>query len=106
MKHQSTNQTPSPGRAQKKMTNQTTINEVVSELTADIVQRTRKMVLCDLIDVLDERRNRLERILENGREIWSQATGERFARIHESRLKVWNKVFMYNDMILLINDMR
>ena len=88
------------------MTNQATINEVVSELTADIVQRTRKMVLCDLIDVLDERRNKLERILENGREYWSQATGERFTRIHESRQKVWNKVFMYNDMILLINDMR
>ena len=88
------------------MTNQPTINDVVSELTADIVQRTRKMVLNEVIDVLDERRNKLERILENGREYWSQATGERFARLHESRRKVWDKAIMYNDMIILIHNMR
>lgn len=88
------------------MTNQATINEVVSELTVDIVNRTRKMALNEVIEVVEERRAKLERVLENGREIWSQAIGERFARIHESRRKVWNKVFMYNDMIGIILNMR
>lgn len=88
------------------MTNQPTINEVVSELTAETVNRTRKMVLNEVIEELEERRAKLERVLENGREIWSQAIGERFSRIHESRRKVWNKVFMYNDMIGLILNMR
>lgn len=105
-KHQSTNKTPSPGRAPAKMTNQPTINEVVSELTAETVNRTRKMVLNEVIAVIEERRSKLEIVLENGREYWSHATGERFARLHESRQKVWNKVFMYNDMIGLILNMR
>lgn len=87
------------------MTNQATINEVVNELTANIVNRTRKMVLNEVIDVLVERRAKLERVLENGRDIWSQAIGERSTRILESRCKVWNKVYMYNDMIELIVDM-
>jgi hypothetical protein len=98
-------QNPKSRKGIKKMTNQVSKNEVVSELT-DIVNRIRNMALNEVIEVLDERRNKLERILNNGREYWSQATGERFDRINKSRRKVWNKVFMYNDMIGIICNMR
>lgn len=59
---------------------------------AEILQKAQRDIIYKAIDAIQERNNQIEKLLENGREIFEHAIGDRFTKIHEQRNKLWIKI--------------
>lgn len=59
---------------------------------AAILQKAQIDIIYKAMDAIRERNNQIEKLLENGREIFVHATGDSFTRIYEQRNKLWIKI--------------
>lgn len=66
-------------------------NEYLNDLDA-IITRAQKDALREVNDRLEYRWEQINRILNNGRPIWEQTDGDRFAHMLQLRLKLITKM--------------
>jgi hypothetical protein len=66
-------------------------NNYQNEITA-IIQQAQRDIIYKAMDTILERNNQMLNLLEGGRGIFEQVTGDRFNRIHEQRKKIWLKI--------------
>lgn len=66
-------------------------NNYQNEITA-IIQQAQRDIIYKAMDAIQARNNQIEKLLENGREIFVHAIGDRFTKIYEQRNKLWTKI--------------
>lgn len=66
-------------------------NNYQNEITA-IIQQAQRDIIYKAMDAIQERNDQMRKLLENGRGIFHQATGDRFSKIYEQRMKIWMKI--------------
>lgn len=62
-----------------------------SEIAA-IIKQAQRDILYKTMDTIQERNNRIMKLLDQGRPILEQAYGERFGRIYDQRRLLWMKM--------------
>lgn len=71
---------------------------------AEILQKAQRDIIYKAIDAIQERNNQIEKLLENGREIFLYARCDRFTRIYEQRNKLWIKITENRNAIGILMD--
>lgn len=66
-------------------------NNYQNEFTA-IIQQAQRDIIYKAMDAIQVRNNQMMILLEGGRGIFEQATGDRFSKIYEQRRKIWMKM--------------
>ena len=66
-------------------------NNYQNEITA-IIQQAQRDIIYKAMDAIQVRNNQMMILLEGGRGIFEQATGDRFSKIYEQRRKIWMKM--------------
>lgn len=59
---------------------------------AAILQKAQRDIMYKAMDAIQERNDQITKLLENGRVIFEQATGDRFSEIYAMRQKLWMKM--------------
>ena len=75
------------------------------DLIEQALTKTRKATLYEVLDLLDEQRGQIRRLLDNGRPIFEQAYGERFGRLYVCRAMLWSKLGVLNKAQSTIIDL-
>lgn len=71
---------------------------------AEILQKAQRDIMYKAIDAVQERNDQINKLLQNGMEIYLQSTGDRFTRLSEQRSKLWMKMFENSKIIGLLWD--
>ena len=66
----------------------------------------RRQVLEEVTEVMYAKHDAIIRLLENGRPLLDQATGDRFESIYNQRMKLWTKLEHINQAISIVIAMR
>lgn len=66
----------------------------------------RRQVLEEVTEVMYAKHEAITKLLENGRPLLEQATGDRFESIYNQRMKLWTKLEHINQAISIVIDMR
>lgn len=69
---------------------------------AAILFKAQRDIIYKAMDAIQERNNQIEKLLENGRGIFEQATGDRFDRLSKQRDKLWLKMFENRNTISIL----
>lgn len=59
---------------------------------AAIIKQAQRDILYKAMDAIQERNNRIMKLLDHGRPIYEQAYGERFGRLYDQRRLLWMKM--------------
>lgn len=62
-----------------------------SEIDA-IIKQAQRDIMYKAMDAIQERNNRIMKLLDQGRPIFEQAYGERFGRLYDQRRLLWMKM--------------
>ena len=76
------------------------------EAMQDAYTIIRRQVLEEVVDVMSAKHEAIRKLLDNGRPLLDQAFGDRFERIYNQRMKLWNKLEHINQAISIVIDMR
>ena len=76
------------------------------EAMQDAYTTIRRQVLEEVTEVMYAKHDAITKLLENGRPLLEQATGDRFERIYNQRMKLWTKLEHINQAISIVIDMR
>ena len=71
-----------------------------------LIEKTRKETLDEVIEIIAQKQNQLDKILYNGRPIFEQALGDRFSKLYEQRQKLWAKNTILNSIYSKLCEMR
>lgn len=85
------------------------LDTVVSdfEITAtNLIERSRKETLDEVIGIIALKQNQLDQLLNNGLPILHTTYGDRFEKLYELRQKLWLKWYTLNSIYLKICEMR
>ena len=66
----------------------------------------RRQVLEEVTEVMSAKHDAIMKLLDNGRLLLEQATGDRFESIYNQRMKLWTKLEHINQAISIVIDMR
>lgn len=77
---------------------------MISQAYNDLVDQIRRDLKEEILDDIEKRTNQMQKVLENGTPIWMYTIGDRFARIHNARQKVWTKIHILNQMWITIQE--
>lgn len=66
----------------------------------------RRQVLEEVTDVMNAKYEAIRKLLDNGRPLLEQASGDRFERIYNQRMKLWTKLEHIDQAINIVIDMR
>ena len=66
-------------------------NNYQNEITA-IIQQAQREIIYNAIDAIQERNDKMMKLLVNGRGIFQQTTGDRFSNMYAQRNKLWMKI--------------
>lgn len=81
-----------------------TMNNNYQYEMAEILQKAQRDIIYKAMDAIQERNNQMEKLLENGREIYEHALGNRFSRLWEQRDKLWMKMAENRNSISILWD--
>ena len=76
------------------------------EAMQDAYTTIRRQVLEEVEEVMWAKYHAITKLLENGRPILEQATGERFERIYNQRMNLWTKLEHISQAVSIVNEMR
>lgn len=62
-----------------------------SEIAA-IIKQAQRDIMYKAMDAIQERNSRIMKLLDQGRPIFEQASGERFGRLYDQRRLLWMKM--------------
>lgn len=82
------------------------MNKAREEAMQDAYTRIRRQVLEEVTEVMWSKHDAITKLLENGRPLLEQATGDRFESIYNQRMKLWTKLEHINQAINIVIDMR
>lgn len=68
-------------------------NNNIKNDIAYLVTKAQREAIYAVMEALQARIDMYSKALQNGRDIWNLSYGERWARLHEQRSKIWLKVF-------------
>lgn len=71
---------------------------------AAILQKAQRDIMYKAIDAVQERNDQINKLLQNGMEIYLQSIGDRYTRLHEQRGKLWMMMFENSKIIGLLWD--
>lgn len=76
------------------------------EAMQDAYTTIRRQVLEEVEEVMWAKYHAITKLLENGRPILEQATGERFERIYNQRMNLWTKLEHISQAVSIVIEMR
>lgn len=83
---QKSNLTPKTRKGTEKMNNN------YQDEMATILFKAQRDIIYKAMDAIQDRNDKLSKLLENGRGIFEQAIGDRFDRLYKQRNKLWLKM--------------
>lgn len=72
----------------------------------DAYTRIRRQVLEEVVDVMWTKYDTITKLLENGRPLLKQATGDRHESIYNQRMKLWTKLEHLSQAIQMVSEVR
>lgn len=82
------------------------MNKAREEAMQDAYTTIRRQVLEEVEEVMWAKYHAITKLLENGRPILEQATGERFERIYNQRMNLWTKLEHISQAVSIVIEMR
>lgn len=78
----------------EKQDRQFMIDKAYKELAKEI----RRDLIDEIVNDIQQRINQMEKLLENGAPIWAHALGKSFERIHDTRQRIYRKIYYLREM--------
>lgn len=75
---------------------------MIDKAYKELAKEIRRDLLHEIVNDIEQRINQMEKLLNNGELIWTQAYGKSFERIHDARRKLYIKIFNYREIMSLI----
>lgn len=75
------------------------IERVTNEITAlvnQVARDARKEALEEVVQMMWAKAERIEKVLENGRDIWMATTGIRHQMFYQKRSVLWSRAILLN----------
>ena len=76
------------------------------EAMQDAYTIIRRQVLEEVEEVMCAKHDAIIKLLDNGRPLLEQATGDRFERIYNQRMKLWTKLEHISQAVSIVIEMR
>lgn len=91
----------------------TTLSKSLETVVADfevtatkLIEKSRKETLDEVIEIIAQKQNQIDKLLYNGRPIFEQALGDRFFYLYEQRQKLHAKNTILNSIYSKLCEMR
>lgn len=81
------------------------MNKSREEAMQDAYTTIRRQVLEEVEEVMWSKHHAIAKLLENGRPLLDQATGDRFESIYNQRMKLWTKLEHISQAVSIVIEM-
>lgn len=71
---------------------------MINQAYNDLVKQIRNDLRDEILDDIEKRNEQMRKVLDNGRPIFENTLGDRFSRLYDARMKVWDKISMLDEM--------
>lgn len=77
------------------------------EITATkLIEKSRNETLDQVIEIIAQKQNQIDKLLYNGRPIFEQAIGDKYSILYEQRQKLHAKNLILNSIYIKLCEMR
>lgn len=72
----------------------------------NVATRAKEEALDEVLDIIDEKKQAIMKLLQNGMPILESAWGSRFDRLYHQRQRLWHKAHAYGKIYATIAEIR